>query len=250
MAELVIKIKRDNRPDPSFQDGDVLHAFSDEIIQARHCQTICRRTIPARDVRGFRPPDSLIELCLAATCEQKLIRTGPQTAKTVNLTTLKETDCSGTMDVGLYFQRRLAEQNSLVFGSPGAEHSYSRRTSLALPRIDSLWQEIEKRTPYRKADHRRFGASEKELANYLFLTVHNFTALQKLSIEEGESEERAVDDKGPVRTVTKRRRRAVRWRDLPGVYWYTVRDVLDITKKVEFRGAGTFATTDFVEVKN
>ena len=77
--------------DTSYKDGDIVQAFSYERIYLTNAQVICNvNNFPIDDVTGLRVNDSLLMKYLERASLYRFERTGTDTVKKINLSTLGE----------------------------------------------------------------------------------------------------------------------------------------------------------------
>jgi hypothetical protein len=245
MAELMIKVKRDSRPDPFFQDGDIMAAFNNRRIKDTHACHICHKNLIGFTPEGLRPQNSLTEFYLSKVKKFKFVRSGTSCTR-ITLATMDEEDVSDLMDVGLFIERRLAHTKHLIFGTPGNEIWYGGSTDASNKQLDLVWDEIESKTINRRSDFTRWPFTSGEIKNYLCLAVDDFVDSEVSVLEES-----VFDNTDPERPIlTKRRKRKVSWKSLLGISGETISDIEDKDTSVDIRDVNTFSRSQIVEIKS
>jgi hypothetical protein len=251
-AELIIKIG-DSEGALDFKDGDVIHAFNDKRIQARHAESIIREKHRQDGRAGVRlPEDHLLKTYYEETHEFKFERLDEKVVRRTNLWTgVTETfsdipNKNGKqMDVPLFIKRRLRHERHSIFGSNGSEFWYGGRVRYRQSDVDDLWTEIEAKTSFLKSDHTQWPFTDNELKAHLAITVSDMTDAKMREYENPKLDLTNPDN--PV--ITARRAKKVNWRNLAGLGASTRADVESKTTKVDVRGQRTHTHETIVETK-
>lgn len=252
MAEFCLKVKRDEIPEPAYQDGDIIVAVNDRRIKDVHAQHICNRKLAGFNKDGLRPSGSLPEVYLSKIYTFKFERVSKTEIRRTNLLTLEEDILSGTpnqkgeqIDVELFITRRKKHHNHAIFGKPGEEYWFGGYQDNSDTKLDEVWQEIEARTAFRKVNHTKWPFTPHELRQFLVLPVNNFTIE-----EETELTASVIDREG---NILKKRKNSINWRDLLGKTPLendpTLEKILDKNISVDIRGKGLFERSTVVRVK-
>jgi hypothetical protein len=179
MAELLLKIG----DGANYEDGDILCAFNDRRIQLVHAEHICRvGKAGTQNGNRLRPNDSLTRMFLEKTRQYRFERISRAEVKRVTIATGQQATFGPMaaaggehMHVQEHVDRLLRHPRHAVFGEPGREIWYGGRTRHTHDALDAIWSEIEERTEYRRADHRRWPAGEQDLVSHLLITVDDFS---------------------------------------------------------------------------
>lgn len=253
MAEFLLKIKRDSRPDPAFQDGDIIHATNQRRIRDVHAQHICHKRNAGFQPNGLRLVGTLIESRLAAVMQYKFERISAREVRRTNFLTLDVDVLSDTPNAGgeyihlvEYIQRRLRHPTHLMFGAPGREVWYGGNTISTNANLDKVWQEIEAKTAHREADYTRFTWTDAELKNYLTITVDDFD-----NAERAELEESVYDLKDPDNPILmQKRKRMVDWQNVLGLSAGDKSNITAPGTTVDIRSRDLFTRADIVTTKS
>lgn len=211
MAELVLQIETDH---PSYDDGDVLCAFSDTRIGEVHASHICHpRKFPfTKD--GLREPGTLLQdfQTNAYThrfdriSKTEVLRTDLQTGAQ-DILGPKANDQGEAMDVAQFVANRVSHEAHTVFGVPGSEFWFGGNYT---PHVNRMWARIEERTPLRREAHRLWPLTDTEKRRFLAvkldddLTEQQTQTLTKPLIGDNDEEGNPI--------VLKRRAHRVPWR--------------------------------------
>lgn len=168
MAELVLQIQENH---PTYEEGDILCAFSDRRIGVVHASHICHPRQHGFTSDGLRARDTLLEVYQLKGYQYKFVRVSQTEVQRINLATLGMDILGPTpnkageyIDVRLFLERRLKHPSHTVFGIPGAEIWYGGRWN---PDVDNIWSEIEARTNKRRDDHRKWPLTDHERRVFL-----------------------------------------------------------------------------------
>lgn len=241
MAELFLKVKRDNAPDPAYQDGDIIVAMNDRRIKDVHAQHICHHKNTGFNSSGLRPPISLLYEYLSRVYQYRF--------DVVSKTEIKRTTLSNSMeeiisdkpnvsgeyiDVGLYLERQLSNPNHLIFGSPGSEFWFGGDINADHTALDLIWQEIENRTIFKKIDHTHWPFTPIEMKSNLAIKVDDFTDTESATFvlpifKTGIDPETYIGN-----PIEKRRKYQVPWKDSANLS-PMISDIMDSSKTVDTR---------------
>jgi hypothetical protein len=229
-AQLIIKVGDEG----TFEDGDIINAFTDTQILNVHAQHITHPKNFSKNKHGLRNPNTLLQDYLENTSKFKFERISQTAIKRTDLQTGDEDILSDTpntdneyMDVPLYIERRLKHERHKIFGTPGNEYWYGGNTIITDEKIDKVWQKIEQKTSKKKADHTNFPFTEKELQKYYAITVEDFTPE-----EIAELTTPLLDDQGET---IKPRKQKIDYHNLPELTAQDKTDIADRNTKVDHR---------------
>ena len=176
--ELIVKINS-NPGDLSYQDGDVVQAFSNKEIQFSHAQNICNvNNFPLDPVTGLRANNSLLMKFFEKTSLYKFERVNSNEVVRTNLLTNAQDTLSTNanadgerIDAYQYLSRRLKNPKHKIFGSSGREIWYGKSISSEEVDIDSIWNDIETDTSNLKSDHLQWGFTELEKSHFVCINT-------------------------------------------------------------------------------
>ena len=250
MPELLIKIKRDERPDPAFQDGDIMCAMNELHIKNTHAQLLCHKNLIGFNGDGLRPENSLTEMYLASVKQYKFQRVSNTEVKRIDLATLKEETLSGTpnakgeyIDVDLYISRRLQHDKHLIFGTEDNEIWYGGRTLITTATHITVWNGIESTSLHREVNYTKWPWTDAEMRNYLVLTVDDFDNDTRATLEESVYNQLSLDNE-----ILKKRHHKVDWKNLASL-GVTESNILDKDLKIDIRDSVDFLRSSIVEIK-
>ena len=254
MAEALIYVTNDARPDDAFQDGDIICAFNHRRIRTCHAQMICKAT-RGEFSSGIYPSDTPHEKLAALTHEFKFEHIGSEIKRTVIATGDFEIFQSNKPNAnGEYinvdqFVADIRKKNLSVFGTPGAERWYGGNTSDTQTTLDAAWAMIEAETPERETNYTRWPLSPEEKAQFLAVpttAIADEIAATMENLERNTSPEQPDYDPENYRTNWKRRVGIKNWRDLSGV---VVEDVFNRNKEIDYRESLTDYDVTAMDVK-
>lgn len=180
MAELLLKVGSVSPDQATYQDGDVVSAYSDNHISCHHVFNIFTPIAAFGFTRaGLRLTGTLLHYRMEQTSEFRFERVSATEVKRTNLTTGVEVVETFQGSLPLYLARRVAHERHRIFGVPGAEFWYGGHVLTDDARLDRVWTEIEARTGQRKADHRRWPMSRTERMHHLYVPVTDFTVADR-----------------------------------------------------------------------
>lgn len=238
MAELLLCVTDEVRPDTAYQDGDIVCAFNDRRILCCHAEMHCHPRRAPRNGSGLILPGSLAQRWYERTAQYRFERvSATEVRRTVIATGQVEVigprpNARGErMDVRLYLRRRRARADHRIFGEDGAEVWYGGTTDVSMPVVAAVWDEIEEHSPHRRAEHRLWPLGGVERRHFLPLSMA--ADVDDATAQAMESPE--VDETDPDNPVTLRKRtQAVPWRDvLPSAY---IEAALDRAREFDARG--------------
>jgi len=248
-GELIIKIGDGG----GFEDGDIIHAFNSKKILSVHAQHITHPKKAPKNGDGLRVPDSLLEVYLENTKEYRFERISQREIRKINLVTGEQdifSDVSNSngeyIDVPLFIERRLRNDNHMIFGTKGNEYWYGGNTITTDEKIDKVWKEIEKRTEHKKSDHTSFPFTDNELSNHYAIKIDDFTDNEANEFTAPELGE--VDEKGD-KPVLKQRKHKVDYKNLPGLSEKDKQDISNKNIKKDHRKNKSFKKADIVKLK-
>jgi hypothetical protein len=240
MAEVLIYVTDEVRPDDQFQDGDVVCAFNHRRIRTCHAQMLCKAT-RGEFTNGIYPSNTPHEQLAALTHEFKFEHVGNEIKRTVISTgdfemfQSNQPNASGEYINVDEFVSEIRKRNLSVFGSVGNERWYGGNTSDAQVTLDAVWAMIEAETPYREVNYSRWPLSPEEKAQFLAVpttVIEDEIAATMENLERSTSPEQPGYDPENYYTNWKRRVGITNWRDLPGV---VVEDVFNRNKEIDYR---------------
>jgi hypothetical protein len=167
-------IKTDSAEDANlYKDGDIVQAFSYDRIHLTNAQVICNvNNFPVDDVTGLRVNDSLLMKYLERASLYRFERTGTDTVKKINLSTLGEEILGAeSIDVSEFLKNRLKSPRHKVFGSSGSEIWYGDSRELD---INAIWDDIEAHSDSLKSENSSWPFTEIEKRHLLILNSSGF----------------------------------------------------------------------------
>jgi hypothetical protein len=167
-------IKTDSVEDANlYKDGDIVQAFSYDRIHLANAQVICNvNNFPLDDVTGLRTNDSLLMKYLERASLYRFERTGTDTVKKINLSTLGEEILGAeSIDVSEFLKNRLKSPRHKVFGSSGSEIWYGDSRELD---INAIWDDIEAHSDSLKSENSSWPFTEIEKRHLLILNSSGF----------------------------------------------------------------------------
>jgi len=259
-VELILRVNSSSNQS-SYQDGDIVAAFSMESIYMCHAQNKCHlRHFPLDTVTGLRPNNSLIMKFKEKTNTYKFQRLNSNDVSRTNLITGEQDIISSVpnengeyINIYHFLSRKLQNPRHCVFGSRGSEIWYGlRRRDID---IDSIWNDIETHTDYLKSDHIFWPLSEIEQREFLSINCckhtceehehehdHNDAACLTCScscdLSECSRQDAADATAGVYNSINEliaKRRHQVPYWDLSSTLSINVDDVRNINKVVDLR---------------
>ena len=252
MAELLLYVTDERRPETAFQDGDILCAFNERRILCTHAQHICHPRRAARNASGLIFANALSHRWYELTHQYRFERvSATEVRRTVIATGDSEVfgprpnEKGEAIDVRLYVRRRRLKADCVMFGEDGAEIWYGGRKDHSAATVSAAWDEIESRTALERADH----ADARWLSGGLRLRVDEFDDAESAALTESEYDN--TDPEKPI--LTKKRTHLVDWRtffprQIGGVN-YTARTVTGKYGQVRFQREGPFTRSTLIETK-
>lgn len=236
MAEIVLKVKNDGG---SYDDGDILCAFSDRRISDVHVQHICNPKEYGFNSDGLRDMDTLLEIHLQNVMEFRFERVS-ETELTrhslrngeVDLISNIPNDSGECMDVELYLKRRKGHARHKIFGSIGSEIWYGGNTRSTEKSLDKVWGDIEDRTGDKKSNHPLFPTSDIVKAHFLGLSVDPFDDIEGNELVASETEKN-----GDEIVIIEKRKFKVDYREMKVISVETQAHIQDMKVLVDVRGA-------------
>lgn len=248
MGEIVLKVGTNLPPEPAYQDGDIVQAFSVRDIQFTHAERIMHPGNFSRQSSGLLTNDTLAQAYCEIMYQYRFERVSTTEIRRTNLFDTRVDILSNRpnargerIDVPLFVERRLSNANHMMFGSPGREIWYGGMKLYNAPNLTELWNEIETDTRLRRADHTKFPLTRREKQSFLVIKVDDFTSAEKLVLEE------SVHDRNG--NLTRKRRRRVNWRSLTLPTGTTIGHIDDKAREVDIRDDSTFTRTTVVQDK-
>jgi len=245
MAEYALKIGDTS----TYDDGDILCAFTDRHIQATHMQHLTHKRLAAKDGHGLIPPDSLIQARLERVSQFRFERLDKRTIQRIVIATEQAVKLSHTpnadgeyIDVPEFVARRLKAGTRPMFGRPGREVWYGGNTDYSQAAVDDVWHHIETHTEHRKANYDLFPAGTRDLIDHFFVVTDSFD-----DATANELVAPLLNDKGEM---VKKRKHQVKWGELPGISAKTRDDIRDKSRSVDGRRKGSFRRADIVVAKS
>ena len=169
--EIVLKIN-DGTSTSSYEDGDIIQAFSMKEIYYCHAQHKCHVNNFGLTTNGMRIADPLLIKFLERTRVYKFERLNSNDVKRINLITSEEeifndtpNDGGERINVYQYVSQLIRDHKHLVFMSNGLEYWYGKnRVDID---VDSIWSDIETHTDFLQSDHIHFPLSTAEKRMFL-----------------------------------------------------------------------------------
>jgi hypothetical protein len=220
--ELLIKINS-VEGDTSYKDGDIVQAFSYDRIHLTNAQVICNvNNFPLDDVTGLRANDSLLMKYLERASLYRFERTGVDTVKKINLSTLGEEILGAeSIDVSGFLKNRLKSPRHKVFGSSGSEIWYGDSRELD---IISIWNDIEAYSDNLKSENSNWPFTEIEKKHLLVLNSSGFKNNIVTEVSSGTASDRQSSAVSGENMVAKRQWQIPYW-DLSEVLGINIDDV-------------------------
>lgn len=236
------------QPHPIYEDGDILCAFPRCHIHHVHIQHICR----PRDAKGKLPGgmlgnNTLLEFYLARVSQYRFTRLSRhEVRRTLIANGTHETfnhvaNAKGEYGfVAEYLARRKRAGKLPLFGVAGEEVWYKGHISINQPVLDTIWDEIERKTLYRRANYDHWPLTPAEKKQFFGISVDDFTNEEAGELVSPLLAE-AVGEEEPRKL--KERKNQINWRDLVGV---VSADILDADKSVDVRADYKHVRKDIV----
>jgi len=227
MAEILLYVTDDARPDDAYQDGDIVCAFNDRRIRHVHAQMICDPRKEDFNSDGLRPLGGLGQHWFESTCEYRFERVNRHEVRRINLWT-QETEVLGrtpnasgeAIDVTQYLARRLQNPKHQIFGAAGAEIWYGGGTAaLDSTAVNAVWDRIETDTALLRDQHNLWPLTDRELQHFLAVPTLDMrdeitrraTAVE-LDYDRQQPEYDPENDIGD--RIARKRRARVQWREM------------------------------------
>lgn len=248
MAELLLKVARELRPDPAYRDGDVMLAVNDRRIKQVHAQHLCHYKHVGFNSDGLRPVGSLPELYAENVWEYRFNRVSKTEVMRTELATSKQSMVEG-IDAVAYVRRATQASNHMIFGTTGNEYWFGgRKRPARTADLSIVWAGIEAKTPYREENFTRWPFSDYELKGWLAIAVDDFDDRTRGEMEKPLYDYPPNTPDVKVKVVNKASHR-VDWQNLPGLSSGTRTNILAPKVKVDVRDAVTFQRSQVVAVK-
>lgn len=239
-------------PHPTYEDGDILCAMNRRRIRCSHAERICHVKHAGFNSSGLRPIDSLPDMFQQNTYELKTERIGPNQFRKTRLADgenfefeadVEHLDFDGKLKnfSTEFISNAVRHLRHRIFGTAGSEYWYGGRTNASMAKLDTIWQEIEARSPHREADFPHWPFTRRELSRFLAISTDDFD-----DATAGILTAPLVDETDPDNPVTvKKRKNKSNWRRLQNI---VEADVLDFSKRLDVR-AQPYVRGDIVQEK-
>lgn len=222
MAELLIKVG-DRSADPTdYKDGDILCAFNRRRIRCTHAQHICHINRAARNESGLIVGTEIARDFFETTHQYQWERVSANELRRTNLVTgteivygstpVEDPDRPGRMihcNVRSFLRRRRQRNNHYIFGEEGAEFFYGGRIDFSESKVESVWDAIESKTPFRRIDHDRWPMGNLDVRHHLPITVDEFDDVTAEELVASDVDE--TDPENPV--IVAKRKNHVDWQN-------------------------------------
>lgn len=231
MAEILLYVTDEVRPDAMYQDGDIVHGWTTAACMLAHAELKCHKSTAPRGGSGHRP-DGLHRLYLEAVSTWKLERISRRLLRRTHLPTGAVDELGPVpnarghrIDVIAYLSKALAEPQSSIFGTPGAEVWYAPPRLRDAATVSAVWDMLEGETALSRLAHQRFPISDTEKREFLSvpsvdwqdsLTVRLHSQELDFDIHQPEytpDDQRTSTDQ-PGDQLARMRRVRLPWRDL------------------------------------
>ncbi len=254
MAELLLQVGAH----PTYEDGDILHCFTDRRILHVHSQMACSpRVHPDRAprtghaTRGRLVRGSVFEDLRALMCKYRFERISRHEVRRTDLVTLNEEIFSNTprtvdgrnqhIAVELFVNRRLAHDNHYIFGAPGAEVWYGLTKTPSLSELEDLWTRIEAETSDLRSAHTKYPLSPRERARHLPIAHEDVSEQQAANLVEP-IHDNETDPDHPI--LLKKRQHGM---DYAAIYPTKVTDITNPKKIVDLRDESPRTAVDIID---
>jgi len=235
MAEVVLKVGAVSRDPLTYQDGDIICAFSSLDVKHVHAQHFCHIKKAGFTSEGLRP-NSLARILQEQTYTYKFERVSRREVKRTNLINadqeifgLKPNAKGEMIHVREYLARRLKHPLHRIFGRSGAEVWYGGRTVISHARLDAVWNAIAAETGKLESAHRLWPLSPTEKRHFLALSVDDFSQDERVAL--------ATPKVDVVRDIPLRKRaHAVDYRNMSKISTVTQNAIRDMSIEVDVRG--------------
>lgn len=221
MADLVIKVGT-VAPDPAYQDGDILCAFSDRRIAQCHIEHICHPWKPQN-----RLNNSLCQFWLESVSQFRFDRVSLREVRRTRLADgssdlLSDTpNASGeALDVSDFVNRRRREfapdggTRLPIFGSTDREVWYGGSINTSVSVLEKVWAEIASRTVLTRTNYTKWPLSPIERRHFFAVSTADFTDMLAADFVSSLITT-AIDIRGKVvETISKRRRYKLEYRQM------------------------------------
>lgn len=184
-ASVAVKV----RDGSNYEDGDVVQVFTDHHIQALHAEVITNPWKAPMDENKLRPNDSTSRFWCEKVYEYRFERVSTNQVIRFNQWTGTSDLLSDVANrngeyifVELYIQRRKNEGYPL-FGEPGREVWFGGNRSITPEVLDTIWEEIEAKTEYKRVDHTLFPHTDLEKKHFLILPIENLSEADAEAID-------------------------------------------------------------------
>jgi len=253
MAELILKIGT-TKPDPAYQDGDILCAFNACKIHCCHGEMLCHVKDSPKINGRHRVQNHLSFLAWMPNMrEYKFERTAEQKVKRTNLITRvvdELTDIPNgngeSLDVDMFIRRRIKNPRHAIFGTYGKEIWFGGRTRMEMADVTALWVAIEANSRHRKVDHSQWPLTRREKQMFLALPVDDFDNSVRVDLESSVYD-RTNPDK-PI-LLKKRKHHVADWKGLMPLGGRSVEEVEDEKQEIDLRTERALKRADLVTTK-
>lgn len=245
--ELILKIG-DVAGDAAYKDGDVVQAISMDDIKRCHAELKCHiNNFPLDPYTGLRSSRPLLIKYLESIHLYKyerlnsneIMRTNLETSETTLLSSVPNED-GEYIHAYSFISKRIKSPRHKIFGKIGNEFWYAKSRSFD---SDSIWNDIETHTDFRKEDHMFWPLSDAEKRAYLAVNCRGFrnSVFNELSgdtvCDRMCSVDRVVNEgtEGEYNELIAKRRWRVPYWDLSSDLSISIDDARDSSKMLDAR---------------
>lgn len=236
----------------TYEDGDVLCAFTRRRTRMVHAERICQPSSAARQSNGLIAFDHISRRFFEAVREYRFERVSPTTVVRTNLWT-NEVDVIGavpnerseSMDVPRYIASRRRSPHFGIFGSDGAEVWYGGGARQTHAAAQDAWNLIEQHTMERESFYQAWPFGDAELRHFLAIHTDDFTEPAAAELVSPQ-----VDTSNPdAPVVIHKRKHRLPWRELREMSSGRIANVLDANALVDVRAERKHVRAMHVRVK-
>ena len=183
MAEMILwsSVKR---PPPAYQDGDILHCFTNRRIRWTWAEEICAIRHFGFTLDGLRPP-SLAWKYRQHTHRYRFIRVSRNEVErydtVTGLTELfseRPNHKGHYIHLAYYLRQRVVHPHHVIFGTPGHEEWYGGHKDFSNPAMDRIWQDIEADSVYQEKNFLNFPLSPREKQITVVFSIPDLSDLE------------------------------------------------------------------------
>lgn len=191
MAELIININNQS----TYEDGDILCAFTDKQVLGTHAQQICHYQHHGFTNDGLRPDGKAKQFldCIYQYRFERLNHTQVKRIETDHLGNVLAEEIFGeeSMNVDQFVRRRLKHAKHRIFGTTRAEIWHGGKSDFSQEAIDQAWVIVQNGCDCRNTpgecpccgqDHTLWPMGRLDVRHFLCTQIENFSDVEQQAL--------------------------------------------------------------------